>query len=117
MRDLIQQERFEMAVLDSLNSAQFLRFLVFCGGTMLRLCHGLDRYSVDLDFWLAATAEGRRLFRRISSSLAKTYRIKDAAEKHYTYLLEIRSPRYPRSIKIEIRKESRSAPHGIRYRL
>jgi len=52
MRDLIAQERFELEVLDRLKRGRFLERLVFGGGTMLRLCHGLNRYSVDLDFWL-----------------------------------------------------------------
>jgi hypothetical protein len=52
MRDLIKQEQFELEVLDRLQSGRFLDRLVFGGGTMLRLCYGLDRYSVDLDFWL-----------------------------------------------------------------
>ena len=51
MQDLKKHEQFELAVLDKLNSGRFLNDLVFVGGTMLRLCHGLDRYSVDLDFW------------------------------------------------------------------
>ena len=51
MQDLIEQERFEIEVLDRLNSGRFLRIFIFCGGTMLRLCHGLDRFSLDLDFW------------------------------------------------------------------
>ena len=52
MQDLIKQEQFELEVLDRLKSGRFLDRLVFGGGTMLRLCFGLDRYSVDLDFWL-----------------------------------------------------------------
>jgi len=50
MQDLIMQERFELEVLDRLNSGKFLTHIVFCGGTMLRLCHNLNRFSVDLDF-------------------------------------------------------------------
>ncbi len=53
MQDLIQHEQFELEVLDRLNSGRLLTNLIFGGGTMLRLCHGLDRYSVDLDFWVA----------------------------------------------------------------
>jgi predicted nucleotidyltransferase component of viral defense system len=52
MQDLIKQEQFEIEVLDRLQSGRFLDRLIFGGGTMLRLCFGLDRYSVDLDFWL-----------------------------------------------------------------
>jgi len=106
MQDLIQQERFEMEVLDYLNSGQFLRFLVFCGGTMLRLCHGLDRYSVDLDFWLRDAEKGSSLLQQLSASLSRVYRLKDVAEKHHTLLVEFRSPIYPRSLKIEIRKRN-----------
>ncbi|MBI4243194.1 MAG: nucleotidyl transferase AbiEii/AbiGii toxin family protein, partial [Planctomycetes bacterium] len=51
MQDLIRQERFELEVLDRLNSKKILTNLVFGGGSMLRLCFGLNRFSVDLDFW------------------------------------------------------------------
>ncbi len=46
-----QHEVFEIEILDKMNSAKVLEPLVFGGGTMLRLCHELNRYSVDLDFW------------------------------------------------------------------
>jgi predicted nucleotidyltransferase component of viral defense system len=52
MQDLIKQEQFEIEVLDRLKSGRFLDNLIFTGGTMLRLCYGLNRFSVDLDFWL-----------------------------------------------------------------
>ena len=34
-----------------MNSAKLLDPLIFGGGSMLRLCHELNRYSVGLDFW------------------------------------------------------------------
>ena len=46
-----QHEIFEIEVLDRMKSARLLEPLVFGGGTMLRLCHELKRYSADLDFW------------------------------------------------------------------
>ena len=46
-----QHEIFEIEVLDRMKSARMLDPLVFGGETMLRLCHDLNRYSVDLDFW------------------------------------------------------------------
>lgn len=95
-----------MDVLDRLNSGRFLRHLVFYGGTMLRLCHGLDRYSVDLDFRLRAGEPGV-LFRALSSFLATTYMIRDAANKYHSLLFELREPDRPRSLKIEIRKSAR----------
>jgi len=46
-----QYECFEMQVLNDMNSMRMLTPLVFGGGTMLRLCHELTRYSVDIDFY------------------------------------------------------------------
>jgi predicted nucleotidyltransferase component of viral defense system len=51
MDTLRQHEIFEIEVLDKMKSAKVLDHLVFGGGTMLRLCHELSRYSIDLDFW------------------------------------------------------------------
>ena len=51
MEALELHERFEIEALEVLNSAKLLEPLLFGGGTMLRLCHGLNRYSVDLDFY------------------------------------------------------------------
>lgn len=107
MQDLIEQERFEMEVLEYLNSGRFLRSLVFCGGTMLRLCHGLNRFSVDLDFWIIGRDKETELFEKLHKHLSGSYYIRDAANKFHTLLFEIRSPLYPRSLKIEVRKANR----------
>lgn len=72
---------------------------------MLRLCHGLDRYSVDLDFWLRDPEQGKDLLAQLSASLSRYYLLKDVAEKFHTLIVELRSPTYPRSLKIEIRKK------------
>ncbi|MCM8765822.1 MAG: nucleotidyl transferase AbiEii/AbiGii toxin family protein [Candidatus Omnitrophica bacterium] len=105
MQDLIKQEQFELEVLDRLNSGKFLGDLVFTGGTMLRLCFGLNRYSVDLDFWIIKELDEKRLFRELKKYLTQFYTIKDSACKFYTLLFELKSKDYPRSLKIEIRKE------------
>ncbi len=106
MQDLVKQEQFEIEILDRLNTGKVLSGLVFGGGTMLRLCHGLNRFSVDLDFQLAARARAADIRSRIGAALAP-YEIRDSADKFHTVLFEIRSNRYPRSLKIEIRKESK----------
>ena len=100
------QERFELEVLDRLNSGKFLMQIVFGGGTMLRLCHGLERFSVDLDFWVIKDLE-LEFFENMKAYLAKHYDIKDSAKKFYTILFELKSPAYPRSLKLEIRKEAK----------
>ena len=98
------QERFELEVLDRLNSGRFLTQIVFGGGTMLRLCHNLNRFSVDLDFWVIREPEPE-FFENMKAYLAKHYAIKDSAKKFHTILFELRSPAYPRSLKLEILRE------------
>jgi len=107
MRDLVKQEQFELEVLDKLNSRKFLNYFVFGGGTMLRLCFGLNRFSVDLDFWIIRDIDTDKLFEDFKKYLSQFYTVKDSANKFYTLLLEIKSKDYPRSLKIEIRKETK----------
>lgn len=47
---VVQKELLHMEILGGLHDAGILRHLVFKGGTCLRLCHGSDRFSEDLDF-------------------------------------------------------------------
>ena len=107
MQDLVKQEQFELEVLEKLNSKKLLDSLVFGGGTMLRLCFGLPRFSVDLDFWVTKRIDFKKLFKEIEGCLGESYTLKDAMDKFYTLLFEIRSKDYPRSLKIEIRKETK----------
>jgi len=104
MQDLIKQEQFELEVLNRLNSGRFLKYLVFGGGTMLRLCHGLNRFSVDLDFWLRKSVGYEKLFADMQDYLSRFYTVRDAADKFHTLLIELKTTAYPRSLKLEIRK-------------
>lgn len=107
MQDLIQQEQFELEALDTLNSKKLLKDLVLAGGTSLRLCRGLNRFSVDLDFWIMKKIDTGRLFEALKECLSGHYTLSDCADKHNTLLFELRSKNYPRSLKIEIRKEAK----------
>lgn len=108
MQDLIKHEQFELEVLDRLNSGRFLVDLIFGGGTMLRLCHGLDRYSVDLDFWVVRDIEWEKFYRKLEKYLVQYYELTDSANKFYTILFELKSSSFPRSLKIEIRKGAKN---------
>ncbi|MFN3479895.1 MAG: nucleotidyl transferase AbiEii/AbiGii toxin family protein [Thermodesulfovibrionales bacterium] len=104
MQDLRKQEQFEIEVLDRLKSGRFLDALVLTGGTMLRLCYELNRYSLDLDFWLYRKINIESYFNRLKEFLSNYYLIRDAENKFYTMLFEIKAKGYPRNLKIEIRK-------------
>jgi len=111
MDTLQQHEVFEMEVLAKMNSAKLLDPLVFGGGSMLRLCHELNRHSVDLDFWFAKKIAPDRFFEKIRKALEINFEITDAQMKHYTLLLELRSPKYPKRLKIEIRREQQESDY------
>lgn len=100
-----QHEAFEIEILDKMNSAKVLEPLVFGGGTMLRLCHELSRYSVGLDFCFVKRTPQKKYFDTIQKAFEKDYEITDAEIKHYTLLFELRSSQYPKRLKIEIRRE------------
>jgi len=107
VRDLILHEQFELEVLERLQSGRFLSGLIFGGGTMLRLCHGLARYSVDLDFWVTKDIDWKKFHGKIEKYLLQYYKLADSANKRFTILFELKSPQYPRALKIEIRKEAK----------
>ncbi|MDJ0819212.1 MAG: nucleotidyl transferase AbiEii/AbiGii toxin family protein [Desulfobacterales bacterium] len=100
-----QHEEFEIEVLDKLNSAKLLEPLVFGGGSMLRLCHELNRYSVDLDFWFVKKVPAQDYYKKFRSAILKDYEITDSKINHYTLLFEFRSTSYPKRLIIEIRRE------------
>ncbi len=107
--DILQKhEIFEIEVLDKLRRHRLLDPLVFGGGTMLRLCHELGRYSVDLDFWFIKPVSEERFFPEVRKALGKNYEITDSQVKNYTLLFELRTPSYPRRLKIEIRRGERT---------
>ncbi len=102
---LSQHEIFEIEILDKMNSAKLLEPLVFGGGTMLRLCHELNRYSADLDFWFIRKTSHQKYAAHMQQAIGKDYDITDANIKQNTILFEIRSARYPKRLKIEIRRQ------------
>lgn len=50
MLSVIERELLHYEIPQALEAKGLLEMLVFQGGTCLRLCHGADRYSEDLDF-------------------------------------------------------------------
>ena len=99
-----QHELFEIEVLARMKNARLLDPLVFGEGTMLRLCHELNRYSVDLDFWFLKKVEEQDYFDKAREFFENHYEITNNQAKHFTLLFELRAAGYPRRLKIEIRK-------------
>jgi predicted nucleotidyltransferase component of viral defense system len=105
VQELQDLEKFEMETLRVLNRIRMLDRLYFGGGTMLRLCHNLNRYSTDLDFWLKSTEDPWLYFEKIRQAFSDIFTIKDAENKRNTLLLEINSPESVRNLVVEIRKD------------
>jgi predicted nucleotidyltransferase component of viral defense system len=110
MKRLEEHESFEMAVLQWLGSKRFLGSLVFGGGTMLRLCHELPRYSLDMDFWFFRETGFVQFYNRFQDALVKEHDITDSQNKYHSILFEIRRAKGEPKLKIEIRKKL--APPG-----
>ncbi len=101
-----RHEAFEIEVLDRMNSTRLLEPVVFGGGSMLRLCHELNRFSVDLDFWFIKKATSQeKWFKDAQKAFERNYEITDAQLKRFTALLELRAADFPKRLKIEIRRE------------
>ena len=107
MSILERHEQFEMEALDALRRAKALSGVVFGGGTMLRLCHQMERYSVDLDFFVKEpTRDFSADFERMRTAAEDLgCSVTDAAEKRFSWLLELRRADAPRRLKIEVRKD------------
>ncbi len=103
MNDLQKHELFELEVLKYLSQNRFLTPLIFGGETCLRLCFGLKRYSVDLDFWAKDTISNE-YFHKLKKVIENVYIIKDYHEKYFSFLIELSSLKYSRKLKLEIRK-------------
>lgn len=102
-----QHELFEVEVLDKMRRFKLLEPLVFGGGSMLRLCHELNRYSVDLDFWFIREIVQDKYFNKFYNLFKKEYEITDSQIKHFSLLFELRAATYSKRLKIEISREKR----------
>jgi predicted nucleotidyltransferase component of viral defense system len=108
---LERHEIFEIEVLDRMNSSKLLDPLVFGGGSMLRLCHELNRYSIDLDFWFVRKTPQKSFFGNLMKTLGQSYEITDPQIKRFTMLVEVRAAKYPKRLKLEIRREQKECDY------
>ena len=109
-RAQVVREYWELILLKGLYESPYGRYLIFKGGTALRLTYDSPRFSEDLDFSLTRDVlkgEFSPLIKKIISPFPELTQT-DLEEKYYTYLAEIKVTQnylpYPFRIKIEISK-------------
>lgn len=86
MRPVIEKELLHYDILYALDQANLLDPLTFQGGTALRLCYGLERFSEDLDF-----AGGKEF---ASAQLAEMKAcLEDYLGKRYGLDVEVKEPK------------------------
>ena len=104
------REYWELIILKGLFESPSGRYLIFKGGTALRLCYGSPRFSEDLDFSLTKDMLKGRFAPLIKKMIAPFPELTqtDLEEEYYTYLAEIKVTQnylpFPFRIKIEISK-------------
>lgn len=110
----ILREWWEMIILRDLFTSSLGNDLVFKGGTALRIVYGSPRFSEDLDFSKTKVFSFKPFkdtIREIETKYAEL-KIKDCADKFYTYIAQykITEPWRPLSfsVKIEISKRTLS---------
>jgi len=110
MQRLRDHEIFEMTMLQWLRSKPFLGSLAFGGGTMLRLCHELPRFSLEMGFCFFKEQDYERFYNRLYHALSQDYDVTCTQNNHESILVEIR--REPRMPKFEIEIRKTPAPPG-----
>lgn len=106
----VVREFWEIVILKGLFESAEGRFLIFKGGTALRLVYGSTRFSEDLVFSLTEDklkGKFKLLIKKIVSPYPELT-VTDLEEKYYTYLGEIKVTEdylpSPFRIKVEISK-------------
>ena len=106
----VVREYWELIILKGLYESPLGRYLIFKGGTALRLTYGSPRFSEDLDFSLTKNALKGKFSSLIKKMIAPfpELSLTDLEEKYYTYLSEMKVTQnylpFPFRIKIEISK-------------
>jgi len=106
----VVREYWELIILKGLFESPIGRFLIFKGGTALRLTYDSPRFSEDLDFSLTKDLlKGRfaSLIEKIISPFSNLV-CTDLQDKFYTYLAEVKVTEdylpFPFRVKVEISK-------------
>lgn len=100
----------EQMILKEISQSRLGDFLIFAGGTALRLAYNSPRFSDDLDFYLKKRLNFS-LFEAQIKKMAQKYglEISDLYQKRFTFLAEFKIKvdylTLPFRVKIEVRKK------------
>ena len=106
----VVREYWEFIILKGLFESPMGRFLIFKGGTALRLTYNSPRFSEDLDFSLTKDVLKNRFSSVIEKIISPFSNLvcTDLQDKFYTYLAEVKVTQdylpFPFRIKVEISK-------------
>lgn len=112
-RERIVREFYEIFLLNELAKESWSQFLIFKGGTALRLAYNSPRFSDDLDFSIIQSTSSSDVF-RFAATVSKRINaeIKDQWEKRNTILVEFKFAEsiLPQSFGLKIEISKRISP-------
>lgn len=88
-------------------------FLGFKGGTASLMFHGLDRFSVDLDFDLLDENQEEHIFTIVTEIVKRYGNLKESHRKRYNLFILLSYEDKARNIKVEINRRQ----YGSRYEI
>ena len=97
--------------------AEIGALLGFKGGTAAYLFHGLDRFSVDLDFDLLAADKEESVFETVKGVLEKFGRVKTADRKRYSLIFVLSyedKDLDAQNVKVEINKRNFGSKYEVK---
>jgi predicted nucleotidyltransferase component of viral defense system len=89
-------------------------FLGFKGGTAALMFHGLDRFSVDLDFDLLDENQEEVVFNRMIEIVKKFGTVKEARRKRFNLFILLSYEDKARNIKVEINRRQYGSGYEIK---
>ena len=112
-RERVVREYYELIILNEISGFSWSSFIIFKGGTSLRLAYGSPRFSDDLDFSLIQKINSREIFSSVRKIASKYhFEISDLWEKKNTILAEfkISDKNLPQNIRLKIEISRRILP-------
>ncbi len=112
--DIATHKTILFQILKDINSDTTISpFLGFKGGTAALMFHGLDRFSVDLDFDLLDEDQKEYVFDRVINIVGRYGNIKESHIKRFNLFIVLSYEDKARNIKVEINRRQ----FGSRYEI